>query len=80
MAGPVSIRLDEHLRRDLEEEATARGVPLASLIRDILATAVRDARRQRIRESSARVAAYIATSAPARAMLTETGGPHSDQA
>lgn len=53
MAGPVSIRLDEHLRRDLEEEATARGVPLASLIRDLLATAVRDARRQRIRECSA---------------------------
>lgn len=59
MTGPVSIRLDERLRRDLELEATTRGVALAILIRDILATAVSEVRRRRVREGSALVAAYL---------------------
>lgn len=38
---PLSIRLDERLRTDLEQEATARGIPLSQLIRDLLETGAR---------------------------------------
>lgn len=79
MAGPVSIRLDEGLRRDLETEAAARGMSLASLIQDILTNAVSEARRRRMREGSASVAAYVASSPAAQALFKEAGGAHSDQ-
>ncbi|MFT8806684.1 ribbon-helix-helix protein, CopG family [Gluconobacter aidae] len=74
MASPLSIRLDERLRTDLEQEAKARGIPLSQLIRDLLETGAKSARRDRIRRDSARVADYVAATPSALALFDEAGG------
>ncbi|GAD11734.1 hypothetical protein GFGA_2c0059 (plasmid) [Gluconobacter frateurii NBRC 103465] len=76
VASPLSIRLDERLRTDLEQEATARGIPLSQLIRDLLETGAKSARRDRIRRDSARVARYVAATPSAQALFEEAGGTH----
>lgn len=78
MVGPVSIRLDDKLRHDLEQEAAARGVTLTSLMRDILSVGAREMRRQRIRSESKRVAEYVSAAPQARALFDETGRAHSN--
>ncbi|MFT8956702.1 MAG: hypothetical protein ABF917_03325 [Gluconobacter oxydans] len=73
MAFPLSVRLDERLRIDLEQEATARGIPLSQLIYDLLETGAKSARRDRIRRDSARVAYYVAATPSALAFFEEVG-------
>jgi len=59
MSAPISVRLDEDVRRELEAEARGRGIGLATLLRELAAGAARDARRARIRAQSAAVAAFV---------------------
>ncbi len=78
MGVPISIRLDDDIRDELDRQARARGVGLATLLRDIATQAARDARRARIRVSSERVAAYVATSPDGTAFYEDWGTPRAD--
>jgi len=53
------VRLDDDVRRELEAQARARGVGLATLLRELAAGAARDAKRARIRAQSAAVAKLV---------------------
>jgi hypothetical protein len=47
MGVPISIRLDDDVRDELETQARSRGVRLATLLRDLATEAAREARRLR---------------------------------
>jgi hypothetical protein len=78
MGVPVSIRLDDDVRDELETQARARGIGLATLLRDLATEAARKARRARIREASAAVGTHVATSASGQAFYEEWGTPRAD--
>ncbi len=78
MGVPISIRLDDEIRDELDRQAHARGIGLATLLRDIATQAARDARRARIRESSEQVGAYAAISPEAKAFYEDWGTPWAD--
>ncbi len=78
MGVPISIRLDDDVREELEAQARAHGTGLATLLRDLLTQAARDIRRARIREASAAIGAHVATSAEAKAFYEEWGTPRPD--
>ncbi len=67
MGVPLSIRLDDDVRDELEAQARAEGIGLATLLRDIATRAALDARRVRNREASASVGELVRTSVEARA-------------
>ena len=69
MGVPVSIRLDDDVRDELE--ARARGVGLATLLRDSATRAARDARKARIRQVSEAIGDRIASSAEGRMLYDE---------
>jgi GNAT superfamily N-acetyltransferase len=75
---PVSIRLDDDVRDELEAQAKSRGIGLATLLRDLATAAAREARRTRIREASAAIGARVATSAEGRAFYEDWGTSHDD--
>ena len=62
MATRVSINLDDELRRILAAEAESRGIPLSTLLSELVTEAARQLRRKRIREQSEAVARYVASS------------------
>jgi len=78
MGAPISIRLDDDVRDELETQARSRGIGLATLLRDLAAEAARQARRARIRQASATVGARVATSADAQAFYDEWGTARAD--
>ncbi len=78
MGVPISIRLDQDVRHELEVQASARGVGLATLLRDIATRAAIEARRARIRDASAQVGSHVAGSADAQAFYQGWGTPRSD--
>ena len=78
MGVPISIRLDDDVRDELEQQARSCGVGLATLLRDIAALAARDARRARIREASQRVGSYVAGFAEGQALYDAWGTPPDD--
>jgi GNAT superfamily N-acetyltransferase len=78
MSAPISIRLDDDVRDQLEAEARSRGIGLATLLREVATAAARDAKRARIRRASAAVAAHIAASAEGQAFYDEWGMPRAD--
>ena len=78
MSAPISIRLDDDVRNELEAQARARGIGLATLLRDLATEAAREARRARIRQASAAVGAHVATSAEGQAFYEEWGTPRAD--
>jgi len=78
MGVPISIRLDDDVREELEAQARARGVGLATLLRDLATEAARKARRTRIHQASGAVGAHIAASAEGRAFYEEWGTPRAD--
>ena len=78
MGVPISIRLDDDVRDELEAEARARGIGLATLLRDLASAAAREARRRRIRAASEAVAAHVAGSAEARDFYAAWGTPRAD--
>ena len=78
MGAPISIRLDDDVRGELEAEARSRGIELAALLREIATAAAREAKRTRIPRASAAVAVHVATSAEGQAFYDEWGTPHAD--
>lgn len=78
MGVPISIRLDDDVREELESQARARGIGLATLLRDLAADAAREARCARIRQASAAIGAHVATSAEGRAFYEDWGTPRTD--
>jgi hypothetical protein len=78
MGVPISIRLDDDVRDELEVQARARGIGLATLLRDLATGAAREARRARIRQASAAVGGHVATSAERQAFYEEWGTPRAD--
>ena len=78
MGVPISIRLDDDVRSELEDQAQSRGIGLATLLRELATQAARDARRARIREASSAVATHVAGSAEARAFYESWGTPNAD--
>jgi hypothetical protein len=78
MGSPISIRLDDDVRDELETQARARGIGLATLLRDIATEAARTARRQRIRQASAAVGSHVASSVEAQAFYDEWGTSQGD--
>ncbi len=78
MGVPISIRLDDDVRDELEAQARSHGVGLATLLRDLATDAAHAARRARIRQASAAIGAHVAASADGRAFYQELGTPHTD--
>lgn len=78
MGVPISIRLDDDVRNELETQARSRGIGLATLLRDLATDAAREARRMRIRAASAAIGAHVAASAEARGFYADWGTPQAD--
>ena len=78
MGVPISIRLDDDVRDELEAQARSQGVGLATLLRDLATEAVREARRSRIRQASAAIGAHVTASADGQAFYDEWGTPRAD--
>lgn len=75
MGVPISIRLDEDVRDELEAQARARGVGLSTLLSDLATEAARESRRARIREASAAIGDHVAASPEGRALYEEWETP-----
>ncbi len=75
---PVSVRLDDDVRDELEAQARSRGIGLATLLRDLAAEAAREARRARIYRASAAIGDRVATDPAARAFYEAWGTPRAD--
>jgi len=78
MGVPISIRLDDDVRNELKAQAKARGIGLATLLRDLAGQAARDAQRARIRAASAAIGALAATSPEVRRFYDDWGTPSTD--
>ncbi len=78
MGVPLSIRLDDEVRDILASEARARGVGLATFVRDLATRAARDARRARIRAQSAQVAHHLQGTEQGGALYDDVGTPTVD--
>lgn len=78
MSVPISIRLDDDVRDELETQARLRGIGVATLLRDLATEAPCEARRARIRQASATVGVYVAGSAEGQAFYDEWGTPRAD--
>ena len=78
MGLPISIRLDDDVRDELEAQARRQGIGLATLLRDLATRAARDARRARIRSASEHVGHHVASSAEARQFYEDWGTPRTD--
>jgi hypothetical protein len=78
MGVPISIRLDDDVRDELEAQARARGIGLATLLRDLATKAARAARRDRIRQASAAVGTHVAGSAEGQEFYRDWGTPRAD--
>jgi hypothetical protein len=78
MGVPISIRLDDDVRDELEAQARSRGIGLATLLRDLATEAAHKARRARIHQASAAVGAHVATSTEGQAFYEAWGTPDID--
>ena len=78
MGVPISIRLDDDVRHELEGQAQSRGIGLGTLLRELATQAAREARRARIRGASEAVAHHVAGSAEGRAFYESWGTPNAD--
>lgn len=78
MGVPISIRLDDDVRNELEALARAQGVGLATLLRNLATEAARESRRMRIRDASAEVGRHVEASPTARAFYEAWGTPRAD--
>lgn len=78
MGVPISIRLDDDVRDELEVQARSQGIGLATLLRDLATRAAREARRARIRQASEAVARHVVGSADGQAFYEDWGTPRVD--
>ena len=76
MGVPISVRLADDVRAELETQARKRGVGLATLLRELATNAARDAKRARIRAASHAIGDQVAQSAEARAFYADWGTPN----
>ena len=67
MAAPVSVRLDDEVRKTLEADARARLIGLSTYLRQIASETTARLRRERIRSQSRAVGEYVANSPEATA-------------
>jgi hypothetical protein len=75
---PISVRLDEAVRAELQQAAQEKGQPLASLVREALTGLVQEIRRARIRNASAAVATHAVGDPKAQVFLADWGTPTAD--
>jgi predicted transcriptional regulator len=78
MATPISVRLDDNVREELEAQARIRNVGLSTLLRDIAKEAARQAKRKRIREQTEAVGRYVATHPEAKEFYNFWGTPRQE--
>ena len=78
MGHPVSVRLDEHIQTTLEEATKARGIGLSTYLRELAAHEAARVRRERIREQSRAVGAYVASSPDGQAFYAQWGSRTTD--
>jgi hypothetical protein len=78
MGVPISVRLEDDVRDELEAQARSRGIGLSTLLRDLATEAARQARRARIRDASAAVGRHVTTSAEGQALYDGWGTPRAD--
>ena len=78
MSAPISIRLDDAVRDELEAQARARNIGLSTLLREIATEAARQARRKRIREQTEAVGQYIANNPEAKEFAEFWGTPRQE--
>ena len=78
MGHPVSVRLDEDVQVTLEQAAKAKGIGLSTYLRELAVDEARRVRRERIREQSRAVGAYLTSSAEGQAFYAEWGTPTAD--
>ncbi len=78
MGVPISIRVDDEIREELEIQARIRRVGISTLLRDLVTEAARQAKRARIRQASAAIGAHVAASQDAQAFYEEWGTPRAD--
>jgi hypothetical protein len=75
MAAPISVRLDDKAREELEAHARARNIGLSTLLREIATEAARQAKRRRIREQTEAVGRYVASNPEAKEFYEFWGTP-----
>ena len=73
MAAPVSVRLDDDVRKTLEAEARARRIGLSTYLRQVATETAACLRREQIRSQSRAVGEYVASSPEATAFYDEWG-------
>jgi GNAT superfamily N-acetyltransferase len=78
MGAPIFISLDEDVREELEAQARAQGIGLATLLRDLAARSARESQTARIRAATAELAAYIARTPEAKRFFEDAGTPDWD--
>ena len=78
MGVPISIRLDDDVRDELETQARSQGIGLATLLRDLATRAAREARRARIHQASETVSSHVVSSVEGRAFYEAWGTPRAD--
>jgi hypothetical protein len=74
MVMPVSVRLDDDVKDVLEEEARHLHMGLSSYLRLLASEAAERVRRERIRQQSEVVGAYVGRSEQARGFYEAWGG------
>jgi hypothetical protein len=78
MSNPVSVRLDDEIRKTLDEEARSRKMGLSAYLGEIATMEARRIRRERIRQQSRAMGAYIAATPEAREFYDEAGAPKAE--
>jgi hypothetical protein len=78
MGVPISICLDDDVRHELEAQARARCITVATLVRDLATNAAREARRARIHAASGAVGTHVAGSTDGLAFYEGWGSPLAD--
>jgi hypothetical protein len=78
MGVPISIRLDDDVRTELDAQAASLGIGLATYLRELATKAARDAKRARIRAASSDVARYAANTPGGAAFYDDWGSPDSN--
>ena len=75
MAAPVSVRLDDDVRKTLEAEARARHIGLSTYLRQIAIETAAHLRKERIRAQSRAVGEYVTASPEAATFYEDWGTP-----
>jgi hypothetical protein len=73
MTAPISVRLDDDVRKTLEQEARIRRLGLSAYLRQVASEEAKRVRRMRIRRQSEAVGTYVASSAEAREFYDDWG-------